>query len=169
MQKERPTERLVGDDLPDDLAIERPHRPLLLVLLGPRAELLRRDERQQIDVPAADVRIPRRRSSPGDHDDAIWRNGCLREGPRDERDPIEQLESDFTGPRTHEHRPIPVGQAGDSPSEPSLHDAQLLLPLRKPQPVRQHLVLTGGGVAQFDDVPMQSTDIAVEGQEREPL
>ena len=58
MQQERPAEIRVTNDRPHHLPIEQSDRPLLLGLLGLVAEFAGRDVRQQVHIPAADVRIP---------------------------------------------------------------------------------------------------------------
>ncbi len=142
MQQKGPIESGVADHPAYDLAIERTHRPLLLVLLGPRSELLRRDLRQHVNIAAAEMRVPRRRPASRHDDDSLRRHRCLVEGPRHEWNPVEQLEPDLTRPRADEHRPTAARQRSETPGDSPLFDPKLLLPFRISQSLREHLVLS---------------------------
>ena len=139
---------------------------LFLLRFGAAAEFLGRDRFEHVHVAPTEVRVPRRRASTRDDDEASRVDAGFAQRPGDEGDPIEQLESDLARPWTDDDRPRTLGQPLDASPDAALVDAQRFLPVGEAQRLRQHAVLTRAGGTQLGDVAVQSANILVLRQAR---
>ena len=97
----------------DDLAVELAEvdvlqPPFLLVhaRVVARAELVGAEERQDVVVVRRDVPVPRRRAAARHDDQLIVVQAGVGLRPRQERNPVEQLEAGFSQPRPDDDRTV---------------------------------------------------------------
>src|SRR6185503_756961 len=126
MEQRRPLQLFCLDHATKDLAIERAHAVLFLLRFGAAAEFLGRDRFEHVHVAPTQVRVPGRRASTRDDDEASWVDAGFAQRPSDEGDPIKQLESDLTRPWTDDDRPRTLGEPLDASPDAALVDAQRL-------------------------------------------
>ncbi len=132
VQQRRPVIVLRGDAAQQP-PVEQPHPPLLLDGLGRGTELVHGGQRENVDVPIGQSRIPRARAATRHDGHAIGRDAEFPCCPANERDPVQQLEADLAGPGADDHRP------------PASRDAREAIehPLFGPFELRVHAGRTG--------------------------